>query len=269
MSMTDRINVLDHGYVMLQDVMGTDLTPVNAARVSFNKKAKEMTPANAKLLDFLAEHEHTAPFRHAIMQFEVSTPLMVARQWWKHCIGSTYQDPMLAWNEVSHRYVQEAEEFYVPAAWRLAPANKKQGSGDSATPEMTAALNKALLGVIDAGMHAYKTACEAGIATEQARLFLPAYGLYIKFYWTASLQGLLHFLDLRLDSHAQFEIREFAKAVEVFVREKFPVSYGAWTASNNIGLEEYVQKNHPEIYADFKVSQTTGKATKAPTEKSV
>lgn len=231
----NRIDVLDKGYVILQDVMGTDLTPVNAARVSFNKKAKEMNPANEKLLKFLAEHEHTAPFRHAVMQFEVSAPLMVARQWWKHCIGSTYQDPMLAWNEVSHRYVQEAEEFHVPSDWRLAPANKKQGSSDETlSPELAARFTEILLKVQDVCMDGYKTACEAGIATEQARLFLPAYGLYIKFYWTCSLQGLFHFLDLRLDSHAQFEIREYAKAVEVFVKEHFPVSYAAWTATGNV-----------------------------------
>jgi thymidylate synthase (FAD) len=226
-----RLDVLDKGYVILQDVMGTDLTPVNAARVSFNKKATAMTPANEKLLNFLAEHEHTAPFRHAVMQFEVSAPLMVARQWWKHCIGSTYQDPMLAWNEVSHRYVQEAEEFHVPSEWRVAPANKKQGSGGAIDPEVSRRFTEILLKLHDVSMDGYKAACDAGIATEQARLFLPAYGLYIKFYWTCSLQGLFHFLDLRLDSHAQFEIREYAKAVEVFVREKFPIAYAAWNAT--------------------------------------
>lgn len=232
------IPVLDKGYVILKDKLGTDETVVNAARVSFNKKTEKLNEKDIKLLNFLAEHEHTAPFRHAMLQFEVSAPLMVARQWFKHCIGSGFQDPMMGWNEISHRYVAEAEEFYIPTQneWRKSPASKKQGSEGNFEPNIGKAFTDLLNLHILKSQELYEHCLKQGVAPEQARLFLPAYGLYIKFYWTCSLQAALHFLDLRLDSHAQYEIREYAKAVETYVKESFPESYKAWMSAKN-GME--------------------------------
>lgn len=232
--MSNRIQVLDKGYIDLVDTLGTDLTPVNAARASFKKRSDEMNEKDERLLHFLAENGHTAPYRHAMLQFEIHAPLMVARQWWKHCIGSAHQGPLdlsmcNAWNEASGRYVDLTEEFYVPtpSEWRGAPANKKQGSeGHIGTTDgwyLTAALEE----YIDEGLRLFEHAKKQGVATEQARLFLPAYGVYTTWYWTVSLQALCHFFNLRLDSHAQFEIREYAKAALELARPKFPISIEA------------------------------------------
>ena len=107
-------NVLDKGYVRLVDVMGSDLSVVNSARVSYDKQVDELGDKDTGLIRFLAREGHTSPFRHASLQFEVYAPLMVARQWWKYIIGSSHQDNMAAWNESSRRYITEEPEFYDP-----------------------------------------------------------------------------------------------------------------------------------------------------------
>ena len=223
------IRVLDKGYVRLVDVMGSDLTPVNAARVSYDKASTSMTDKDERLIRFLARNEHTSPFRHAMLQFEVYAPLMVARQWWKYCIGSSHQDPMTAWNESSRRYITEEPEFYIPSPdeWRLKPENTKQGSGDPYFLYDSKGASLATLGLIEhvhKSIEAYERALELGICAEQARLFLPAYALYVRWYWTGSLQGVAHFLNQRLEHDAQKEIQEYAKAVKSLTESKFPVS---------------------------------------------
>lgn len=228
------IQVLNKGYVRLVDVMGSDLTPVNAARVSYNKASETLTDKDKKLIDFLAKHDHTSPFRHAMVQLEVYAPLMVARQWWKYVIGSSHQegaqDPFTAWNESSRRYITESIEFYIPNEdeWRSQPENSKQGSGPILGTEIGKEAGMRLLKQIDEGMKNYEWAVENNIATEMARLFNPsAYGLYVRWYWTASLQSVAHFLTQRLDAHAQVEIQLYAKAVKSLVKEKFPVALDA------------------------------------------
>jgi len=229
----NKIEVLDRGYVILHDVMGDDLTVVNSARVSYDKKSDELTDADRRLISFLARESHTSPFRHASLQFEVYAPLMVARQHWKYVAGSSFQeasgDNMTAWNESSRRYVTEEPTFYIPKAdeWRSAPANSKQGSGEP-IPQFTGRVaTRELLKYIEKGEELYNDAIEAGICAEQARLFLPAYGLYVRYYWTASLQSVAHFLIQRLADDSQVEIQEYAKAVLELARDKFPVSLDA------------------------------------------
>ncbi len=223
--------ILDKGYVRLVDVLGSDLTVVNSARVSFNKAKTELEEDDKRLINFLAKNEHTSPFRHASLQFEIYAPLMVARQWWKHIIGSAHQDVMNAWNESSRRYVTEAVEFYIPSEnkWREKPGNMKQGSGEPIGEKLGKEATERLLKQIEIGMENYRWATEdAGMATEQARLFLPsAYGLYVRWYWTASLQGVAHYINQRTDSHAQYEIRQYAEAVKELSLEKFPYSLEA------------------------------------------
>lgn len=220
--------ILDKGYVRLVDKLGSDLTVVNSARVSYNKAVEKLEDQDKRLINFLAKHNHTSPFRHAMLQFEVYAPLMVARQWWKHCIGSAHQDPMTAWNESSRRYVTEEIEFYIPSEneWRSVPENSKQGSGDPIPEAMGKEAFERLMKQIDLGMENYNWATEkAGIATEQARLFIPsAYGLMVRWYWTASLQAVSHFVNLRAHSHAQKEIRDYADAVRELTEESFPTS---------------------------------------------
>lgn len=224
------IEVLDKGYVRLTEQLGSDLTVVNAARVSYDKESKELSDKDQGLLNFLARHGHTSPFRHAVLQFETYAPLMVARQWWKYVVGSTHQDNMVAWNESSRRYVTEEPTFYVPASneWRSKPENSKQGSGDHLGLGKGAKMTANLEQYIKEGEALYNRAMELGVAPEQARLFLPAYGMYVRWRWTSSLQGVFHFLDQRLEHDAQREIQEYAKAVSELTRESFPASYQAW-----------------------------------------
>src|SRR5690625_5071724 len=128
--------------------MGSDLTVANAARVSYDKESTELNEKDRRLIRFLAREDHTSPFRHAIAQFEVYAPLMVARQWWKYVVGSDHT--MDAWNESSRRYVTEERVFYVPAAdeWRSAPEMSKQGSGESFPPSFGRRYTEALESMI-------------------------------------------------------------------------------------------------------------------------
>lgn len=221
------IQVLDKGYVRLADSMGTDLTVVNAARVSFSKKSEEMRDQDKRLIKFLADHGHTSPFRHCMLQFEVKAPLLVCNQWFRYVTGAASSDPFFAWNEVSRRYVQDAPEFYIPSEWRSAPENKKQGSGPNVADNIAKSCDVDLDNTIWYALCGYEAAIKRGVCVEQARLFLPAYAMYTSWYWTASLQSVAHFLTQRLKSDAQLEIREYAKAVRQLALEKFPLSLEA------------------------------------------
>jgi len=226
-----KVNVLDDkGYVMIHDVLGTDLTVANAARVSYAKKSETLTDADRRLINFLAREGHTSPFRHVIAQFEFNAPLMVARQHWKYVVGSSMLeatgDNMDAWNESSRRYVTEEPSFFVPQPneWRSAPENSKQGSGAIVPAEIGQEAFERLIANVDRNMADYEWALENGICAEQARLYLNAYGMYVKYYWTASLQSVCHFLNQRLAHDSQVEIQAYAKAVLELIKPLFPVS---------------------------------------------
>lgn len=183
-----------------------------------------MDEKDERLIKYLAKHDHTSPFRHATLQFEIYAPLMVARQHWKYVVGSDHV--MDAWNESSRRYVTEEPEFYIPnpEEWRSKPEHSKQGSGAPVPYKLGSEYTLLLLKYIEQGEKLYQKAVKDGIAVEQARLFLPAYGMYVRYYWTASLQSVSHFLNQRLENDAQKEIREYAKAVRELTYSKFPVS---------------------------------------------
>lgn len=222
------INVLDKGYVRLVNHMGSDLTVVNSARVSYAKESKELNDKDVKLIKFLAREGHTSPFRHVIAQYEVYAPLMVARQWWKYVIGSSHQegtgDSFDAWNESSRRYITEEPTFYIPSSkeWRSKPKNSKQGSGEIVTLEIGDKYTRDLMAYVDEGIAKYESALEDGICPEQSRLFLPAYGMYVRWYWTASLQSVCHFLNQRLEHDAQKEIQDYAKAILELSKPLYP-----------------------------------------------
>ena len=226
------INVLDKGYVRLVDTLGSDLSVVNAARVSYDKESPEFLERDQKLLDFLIREGHTSPLRHAALTFEVYAPLMVARQWWKYAVSSTHVDDQNGWNESSRRYITEQEEFYVPEpdAWRSKPENSKQGSGSPILNggQFTVDLNS----YIERGKELYERALEQNIAPELARLFLPAYGMYVRWRWTVSLQGVITFLDQRLPHDAQVEIQQYARAIQLLTTRSFPRTMKA--VSNDI-----------------------------------
>lgn len=225
--MVDRINVLDHGYVRLVKPWGTDLDIVNAARVSYAKETTQMRAQDIKLIKFLAREGHTSPFRHAFLSFEVYCPLLVARQWWKYVVGSDHS--MDAWNESSRRYITEEPTFYVPGPdeWRSAPENAKQGSGIALSKEYGEQWTKKLLEYVAQGEELYQEAMEAGVAAEQARLFLPAYGIYVRFRWSTSVQAVAHFLKQRMEHDAQWEIQQFALAVHELAKPLFEHSLQA------------------------------------------
>jgi thymidylate synthase (FAD) len=226
----NKIDVLDKGYVRLVDTLGNDLSVVNAARVSYDKEASEFSEKDERLLEFLVREGHTSPFRHAGLTFEVYAPLFVARQWWKYAVASTHVDDQNGWNESSRRYITESEEFYVPQhrEWRSKPENSKQGSGKPLDEYTGSIYTHYLEQYIESGIEMYQAALESGIAPEQARLFLPAYGLYVRWRWTVSLQGAMTFLEQRLGHDAQVEIQEYAKAVRNLAVQSFPQTMKAF-----------------------------------------
>lgn len=231
----EKVDVLDHGYVRYIDHMGDDRSVVNAARVSYDKESPVLNLRDKKLIAFLVRENHPAPFRHAVVTLECYAPLMVKNQWFKHLIGGIYKndaefhglDPLFAWNESSRRYVTEHEEFYLPSEWRSKPENSKQGSGEPMEASTSLYFADSLSAHTRDSVSYYLDAMQAGVAPEQARLFLPAYALYVRWRWTTSLQGVMHFLKLREDQHAQYEIREFAGAVRQVLTPHFPISMGA------------------------------------------
>jgi thymidylate synthase (FAD) len=223
------IDVLDEGYVRLVDTLGNDLSVVNAARVSYDKESGDFEPRDAKLIQFLIREGHTSPLRHAAMTFEVYAPLFVARQWWKYAVSSTHVDDQNGWNESSRRYITEEEQFYVPLPdeWRSKPENSKQGSGLPVEEEIGNEMFAELIKTIHDGVAKYHKAMDAGVAPELARLFLPAYGMYVRWRWTTSLQGVMTFLDQRLEHDAQWEIQKYAQAVEQLSLGAFPEVFKA------------------------------------------
>lgn len=224
-----KIECLDGGYVINHEdgVLGSDKTIVNAARVSYGKRVEEIGDKDARLIKFLAQEGHTSPFRHATIQFEAKVPLMIARQWWKYIVGAGFQDPMVAWNESSRRYITERNEYHLPDFFRKAPENSKQGSGQPISDELNEKWLNLLAHHQIMGESLYQQAMADGICAEQARLFPSAYGLYVYFYWTASVQGCAHLIQQRTKPDAQQEFQVFAKAVEEIARQRFPLAIDA------------------------------------------
>lgn len=225
-------DVLDRGYVHVVNTMGSDLDVVNAARASFDKEVGQLSDKDQKLIEFLVKHKHDSVLRHCAMTFEVYAPLMIARQWYKHAVSSTHLDDQMGWNESSRRYITENEEFYIPAVdqWRSIPENRKQGSGDPVDDYTGAKYTVRMQKLVEQAHELYLEAMADGIAPEQARLMLPAYAMYVRWRWTASLNALLHFVTLRTHEEAQSEIRQYADAVFAEVQQAFPITTTEWLA---------------------------------------
>lgn len=207
--------------VTLVDHMGNDLSVVNAARVSFAKKSTTFSEADAGLIRFLARERHGTPFEHVVMTFHVETPIFVARQWFRHRIGS--------FNEVSGRYVELEERFYVP---RVEDVRRQKGKPGNYTFE-PASLHLSLHTQWEIELaaqqcfDAYHSMLEKGIAKELARVVLPL-GTYTQFYWTVNLRALTNFLSLRTGKEALVEIRREAEEVERLAQEVVPACMDAW-----------------------------------------
>jgi thymidylate synthase (FAD) len=214
------VRVLDRGFVALVDHMGSDLTAVNAARVSFGRRKAAFDERDAELVSYLAANEHTAPFRHAYLTFHVKAPIFVFRQWMKHRVASDF-------TEAAGRYVEfPDDEFYVPGAFRRQSRANKQGSEGEIDGGARQAAEGAYLDACRSSLRQYRALMEMGVCREQARCVLPL-AMYSEAYWTAGLQAVSHFLRLRLDAHAQWEIRQYALAVRALAEPLFPRSLGA------------------------------------------
>jgi len=214
------IPVLDRGFVQLIDHMGSDLSVVNAARVSFGKRKETFEEGDEKLVRYLAKHEHTSPFRHTAITFHVKAPIFVFRQWMKHRIGSEF-------NEISGRYVEfPDDEFYVPEVFRRQAKINKQGSEGEIDEVLREKARDTYLTSCRSSVAQYKELIALGVCKEQARCVLPL-ALYSEVYWTVSLQAVVHFIRLRTDSHAQWEIQQYAHAIRQITQELFPVGLKA------------------------------------------
>ncbi len=220
--------ILDKGFIEVVDKLGSDLTVVNSARVSFGKRKTKFEEKDKILVQYLAENKHWSPFRHIIVQFHVKAPEFVMRQWYKHVVGietsSSYPTKDHAWNEISGRYVP-VQDFYYPAKWRKQSEDNKQAS-EGEIPEQETA-HKILNDTMDYLNLQYNKLLELGIAKEQARIILPL-NQFTEVYWTASFQAVMNFISLRDDSHAQWEIREYAIAMKEFMLELFPETTKIW-----------------------------------------
>lgn len=229
------MKVLDKGYVRLVNVFGSELDIVNGARLSYNKSSNSLDDKDIRLIDFLIRENHTSPFRHVHLSLEFYSPIMVARQHWRHIVGASTIEDGTPFSELSRRYVRGSEEFYIPSPleWRSSPENSKQGSGSPVAADIGAKYTKGLERLITEGDRLYKEALDDGIAPEQARMLLPAYAMYTKYMWTPSLHAALNFVQMRSAKDSQYEIREYSLAVENIIKQKFPNVYSSWKNNEN------------------------------------
>lgn len=202
------------------DHLGTDLTVVNSARVSFSKESDEFTyrkdvekGSDEGLVEYLAKHNHWTPFSHPQITMRETVPIFVARQRFKHMVGFTY-------NEVSRRYVDDEPEFFIPDVWRSRPdGSLKQGSGDVVQHNLYVKDKYQIF--INSAKKLYEELLETNVAPEQARMVLPQ-SMYTSYYVTGSLSAWARAYKQRIDSHAQKEIQDLAKQWDEIIQPLFP-----------------------------------------------
>lgn len=231
--------------VTLVDYSGSDLSTVNAARVSFDKESDwdmievlddsegpiplflepRLKESDVKLINYLAKHKHLSPFNHSFISLRVKVPIFVARQLVKH--------EYMPWNEVSRRYVDSEPEFYFPDVWRKKADNVKQGSSNEAVRTLhdfasnsPTSIDSAARSVVQLALHLYEDMSKAGVCPEQARLVLP-HNLMTECIWSGTLGAFAKMLGLRLDEHTQKETRDVAIMIRDIVEPLFPVSLKA------------------------------------------
>lgn len=232
MSAYEPINVLNNGYVRLVDSMGSDLSIVRSARVSYNAdwRAGTNEGSDEKLLRYLWRNKHTSPFESVEILLEIKCPIFVARQWHRHRTFS--------YNEVSARYTELPEEFYVPSAEMIGQQDQKNKQGriidnPNLNPQHMA---EDIEGACISAFATYKELLLTGCPRELARSVLPM-ATYTRFFAKGNLRNWLHFLELRLDPHAQYEIRVYAEGIKTILQSIVPITwniiYGAENASSN------------------------------------
>lgn len=222
--------------VELIDSMGSDLSVVNAARVSFAKESdwqyerygglyecsrEVLSEKDQKLITYLAKHSHWTPFAHAFLSFRIKAPIFVARQLVKHQVG-------LAWNEVSRRYVDDEPEFWFPEVWRGKPVNAKQGSTQE-DKDPTGGITQGVMDTVEQCLGDYLGMIDLGVAPEQARMVLPQ-NTMTEWLWSGSLAAFARVCKLRLDPHAQQETQDVAFEIDRLVPDNFRLSWKALLA---------------------------------------
>ena len=201
--------------VTLVDKMGTDLSVVNAARVSYAKTKDVFDDKDEKLIKYLATHEHWSPFAHASLQFRIKAPVFVARQLVKHQVG-------LVWNEVSRRYVDDAPQLYQPDAWRGRPQNSKQGSdGEVKLDQTTTHLMQTTM---ESCLILYNTLLGWGVAPEQARMVLPQ-SMMTEWYWSGTVYAFARVCNLRCKPDTQKETQDVSNEIDKLAKDAFPHSW--------------------------------------------
>jgi thymidylate synthase (FAD) len=236
--------VLDKGFVRLVDYLGSDERIVAAARVSYGKGTKTVRE-DALLIDYLMSHFHTSPFEQVVLTFHVKLPIFVARQWVRHRTARL--------NEISGRYSVMKDEFYLPTPESLRTQSEVNKQGRSETT-LSPGDADAVVGALEEGQteayDRYERALSTGLAREVARIGLPL-SLYTEWYWQIDLSNLFRFLKLRLDSHAQWEIREYAKIMATITKTVAPMAYEAferhWLHAVTLSREasEWLRENLP------------------------
>ena len=208
--------VLDKGVVRLVDFMGGDSAVVQSARVSFGKGITN-DERDKKLLFFLLANGHETPFEHSVFKFHIKCPIFVARQWFRHRIAS--------YNEISGRYTEMKDECCLPE--RLRQQKTRNYKYELVEDEKNQKLLKKISDHYEASFELYQNLLEEGVAKEHARIVLPL-SLYTQFYWTINTRALMNFLHLRMEEHAQYEIREYAGSINEIFKEKMPWSHEAF-----------------------------------------
>jgi thymidylate synthase (FAD) len=251
------VKVLDQGSVQLVARMGDDRAIVAAARVSFLQDLSGHSDSQDKrLIRYLLYHQHTTPFEHVVFKFRVVAPVVVWWQWVRHRVG-------LSFNFQSGRYTQFAEDqFYAPSVWRKQSASNKQGSEGELSAEDSVDLTHRLLQRYGQSYADYERALELGVSKEQARLFLLGWGSYYTVYVTANARALMNFLELRLDAHAQEEIRAYAHVLyHEFFKPALPWTseyfedYRQATAAKFAMLYEGQWTEYEQHYKDWRESK--------------
>ena len=222
------MNNMPYGFVRLDGAMADDLSVVNAARVSFASSSSELNAADIGLINFLMRERHGTPFEHNAFRFHIKCPLFVAREWFRHRIGS--------FNEYSARYSEFAGDFYVPERDAVRTQVGKPGAYTFERVEDDSLAQHVIDKITESNLilfGRYQSLLADGIAKELARAVLPV-TMYTQFYWTVNARSLMNFLSLRTDSNAQLEIREYAADVEKIFAQSMPHTYAAWISNSKI-----------------------------------
>lgn len=222
--MTEKISVLRNGFIRLDAVNADDLSVVNAARVSFGKRSETLEDADKGLIGFLMREQHGTPFEHNFFRFHIKAPIFVVREWFRHRIGWSY-------NEYSGRYSEIETEGYIPDIEQMRTQTGKPGAY-TFEPMENAQLpqDRIKLGYMQA-FGAYENLLKSGVAKEIARLVLPV-GTYTEFYATTNARALMNFIHLRGHETAQWEIRQYAHALELFLSQNMPTTWHHFVQNN-------------------------------------